>query len=139
MLGECAADRLRRVSYRILIVDDSEVFRRTAAQLLAKRGFESAGAVADGEVALAAVCSDCPDGILLDINMPGRDGFAVAASISSVCPTVIVLTSSDVDEVSGAALKACGATAFVPKIGLATADLEGLFVTGRSGPAHDRR
>ena len=32
---------MRHVSYRILIVDDSEVFRRTAAQLLAKRGFES--------------------------------------------------------------------------------------------------
>jgi CheY-like chemotaxis protein len=139
LLGECAADRMRRVSYRILIVDDSEVFRRTAAQLLAKRGFESAGAVADGEAALAAVCSDCPDGILLDVNMPGRDGFAVAASISSVCPTVIVLTSSDIDEVPSAALKACGATAFVPKIELATADLEGMFAIGRSGPGQDRR
>ena len=139
MLGECAADRMRRVSYRILIVDDSDVFRRTAAQLLAKRGFESAGAVADGEVALAAVCGECPDGILLDINMPGRDGFAVAASLSSVCPSVIVLTSSDIDEVPSAALKACGAAAFVPKIELATADLEALFATGRSGPGQDLR
>jgi CheY-like chemotaxis protein len=125
---------MRDVPYRILIVDDSEVFRHTAAQLLANRGFASAGAVADGEAALAAVSSDCPDGILLDINMPGRDGFAVAASISSVCPTVIVLTSSDIEEVPGAALKACGATAFVPKVELATADLEGLFASGRSGP-----
>ena len=135
----CAADRLRHVSYRILIVDDSEAFRRTAAQLLARRGFESAGAVADGEAALAAVCADCPDGILLDINMPGRDGFAVAASISSVCPTVIVLTSSDIDEVPSAALQACGATAFVPKIELATADLGRLFAASRSGPGQDRR
>jgi CheY-like chemotaxis protein len=130
---------MRHVSYRILIVDDNEPFRRTAAQLLARRGFESAGAVADGEAALAAINGECPDGILLDINMPGRDGFAVAASISSVCPTVIVLTSSDIDEVPSAALKACGATAFVPKVELATADLEGLFATGRSGPDQDRR
>lgn len=127
------------MSYRILIVDDSEAFRRTAAQLLARRGFESAGAVADGEAALAAVGADCPDGILLDINMPGRDGFAVAASISSVCPTVIVLTSSDIDEVPSAALQACGATAFVPKIELATADLGRLFAASRSGPGQDRR
>ena len=139
MLAVCAAARMRHVSYRILIVDDSEPFRRTAAQLLAKRGLEPAGAVADGEAALAAVRNDCPDGILLDINMPGRDGFAVAASISSMCPTVIVLTSSDLDEVPGAALKACGATAFVPKVELATADLEGLFAIGRSGPGQDRR
>jgi two-component system, NarL family, nitrate/nitrite response regulator NarL len=139
LLGVTGADRMRHVSYRILIVDDSNVFRRTAAQLLAKRGFEPTGAVADGEAALAAVSSDCPDGILLDINMQGRDGFAVAASISSVCPTVIVLTSSDIEEVPSAALKACGATAFVPKVELATADLEGLFALGRSGPGQDRR
>lgn len=139
MLAECAVDRMRPVSYRILIVDDSEAFRRTAALLLAKRGLESAGAVADGEAALAAVRSDCPDGILLDVNMPGRDGFAVAAAISSMCPTVIVLTSSDIDEVPSTTLKACGATAFVPKIELATADLEGLFGIGRSGPGQDRR
>lgn len=139
MLAGCAVDRMRHVPYRILIVDDSEPFRRTAAQLLARRGFEPAGAVADGEAALAVVSSDCPDGILLDINMPGRDGFAVAASISSVCPTVIVLTSSDVEEVPGSVLKACGAAAFVPKVELATADLEGLFSAGRPGPGQDRR
>ncbi len=130
---------MRHVAYRILIVDDSELFRRTAAQLLAKRGLELAGAVADGETALAAVCGECPDGILLDINMPGRDGFAVAASLSSVCPSVIVLTSSDVDEVPGAALEACGAVAFVPKIELAMADLKGLFADGRPGPGQERR
>ena len=128
---------MRHVAYRILIVDDSELFRRTAAQLLAARGFEPTGAVADGEAALAAVSGECPDGILLDINMPGRDGFAVAASISSVCPAAIVLTSSDIDDVPSAALKACGAAAFVPKTELAMTDLEGLFSTGRSGPGQD--
>ena len=100
---------MRHVAYRILIVDDSEPFRRTAAQLLVKRGFESAGAVADGEAAL----------------------------ISSVCPAVIVLTSSDIDEVPTVALEACGASAFVPKVELAMADLEGLFANGRSGPGQD--
>ena len=130
---------MRPVSYRILIVDDSEAFRRTAALLLAKCGLEPAGVVADGEAALAAVRSDCPDGILMDINMPGQDGFAVAARISSMCPAVIVLTSSDIDEVSSVTLKACGATAFVPKIELATTDLEGLFSTGRPGSGQDRR
>ena len=42
--------------------------------------------------------ADRPDGILLDINLPGRDGYDVAASIASTCPTVtIVLTSSDTE------------------------------------------
>jgi hypothetical protein len=45
-----------------------------------------------------------------------------------VCPTArIVLTFSDVDDVPSSVLRDCGATAFVPKIELATADLDGLF------------
>ena len=113
---------------RILVVDDSESFRRTATRLLAARGLEPLAAAPDGETALAAVSADCPDGILLDINLPGRDGFAVAALITSACPaTTIVLTSAETEDVPGAALTACGAAAFVPKIELATTDLKTLF------------
>ena len=122
------AAKIRHVPCRILIVDDCESFRSTASVLLAARGFELVESVPDGEAALAAVAGDCPDGILLDINLPGRDGFAVAAAIATTCPAVrIVLTSSDTDDVPGAVLKTCGATAFVPKTELATADLRALF------------
>jgi CheY-like chemotaxis protein len=121
---------------RILVVDDSESFRRTAAQLLAARGLEPLGAACDGQAALAAVSADCPDGILLDINLPGQDGFAVAALIASACPVAtIVLTSSDIEDVPGAVLRSCGAVAFVPKTNLATTDLQTLF----AGPDQDRR
>lgn len=113
---------------RILIVDDSVSFRSTASVLLAARGFELTEPVPDGEAALAAVAGDCPDGILLDINLPGRNGFAVATALAATCPAVrIVLTSSDIEDVPGAVLKTCGATAFVPKGELATADLGALF------------
>ena len=126
------------MSCRILIVDDSELFRRTAGELLAARGFELLEAVPDGEAALAAVSGDCPDGILLDINLPGRDGYAVAVSIASECPAAaIVLTSSDTEDVPRAVLRTCGATAFVPKIELATADLNRLFATADLGRGQD--
>jgi CheY-like chemotaxis protein len=116
------------VTRRILIVDDSESFRGTASVLLAARGFELLESVPDGEAALVAVAGDCPDGILLDINLPGRDGFAVATAIAATCPAVrIVLTSSDTESVSSELLRTCGATAFVPKTELAIADLEALF------------
>jgi CheY-like chemotaxis protein len=119
---------MRHVTRRILVVDDSETFRSTASVLLAARGFELFGSVPDGEAALAAVAGECPDGILLDINLPGRDGFAVAAAIAATYPAVrIVLTSSDTEDVPGALLRTCGATAFVPKTDLATADLQALF------------
>jgi CheY-like chemotaxis protein len=116
------------VTRRILIVDDSESFRSTASALLAACGFELLESVPDGEAALASVAGDCPDGILLDVNLPGQDGYAVATAIAATYPAArIVLTSSDTEDVPGAVLKTCGATAFVPKTELATADLETLF------------
>jgi DNA-binding NarL/FixJ family response regulator len=116
------------VAIRILVVDDSSHFRNGVRELLQLRGLEVVDVAADGEDALAAVAGARPDGVLLDINLPGRDGYAVAAAIASVCPAVrIVLTSSDVDGVPASVLAECGATAFVSKTELATVDLPELF------------
>ena len=116
------------MSKRILIVDDNPDFRAAAAELLAERGFKLIDEASDGDEAFSAVSRECPDGILLDINLPGRDGFAVATSLASACPRVrIVLTSSEADWVPAQDLKRCGATVFVPKDQLATAYLHELF------------
>jgi glycerol uptake facilitator-like aquaporin/CheY-like chemotaxis protein len=134
--AERLAARIPGMARRILVVDDSESFRLTAAQLLAARGLEPLAAAGDGQAALAAVSADCPDGILLDINLPGQDGFAVAALIASACPAAtIVLTSSDTEDVPRDVLRSCGAAAFVPKTELAITDLQTLF----AGPGQDRR
>jgi len=116
------------VASRILIVDDSPRFRALAAELLVMRGFEVLDEAADGEQALAAVARSRPDGILLDVNLPGQDGFAVAASLAAACAGIpIVLTSADLGRVPAEVMKACPAVAFVAKQELAAADLAQLF------------
>ena len=116
------------VAIRILVVDDNQHFRRHVSELFMLRGLEVTDAAADGKAALAAVVCACPDGVLLDINLPGRDGYSVAASLAAICPAAtIVLTSADVDQVPTAVLLECGATAFIPKTDLATVDLRWLF------------
>jgi two-component system, NarL family, response regulator DesR len=128
MAGGAAGADSGPVTLRILVVDDSSHFRRTLRDLLAARGFTVFHAAVDGDEALAALAAGCPDGALVDINLPGRDGFAVAASVAARCPTTpIVLISSDLDDVPPSALDACGAVAFVPKTELATTDLDRLF------------
>ena len=113
---------------RILIVDDSPRFRALAAELLAARGFEVLEEAAHGEQALAAVAGECPDGILLDLNLPGPDGFAVAALLAAACAEArIVLTSADVDDVPAEVMTTCPAIAFVSKQELAVTDLKTLF------------
>jgi CheY-like chemotaxis protein len=71
---------MRQVASRILIADDSQKFRAAAAELLAAHGFELIEEAADGNEALSAIARACPDGILLDINLPERDGLAEPGS-----------------------------------------------------------
>ncbi len=60
----------------ILIVDDEETVRRLVVETLRGNGFELREA-ADGEEALAEIASRTPDALILDLVMPGLDGFAV--------------------------------------------------------------
>ena len=116
------------MAIRILIVDDDASFIGLAAELLAERGFDVSGKATDAASALAATVRECPDGILLDINLPGRDGFATATALSQACPSArIVLTSADARHIAAELLRGCSAHAFVPKEELATTDLAGLF------------
>lgn len=116
------------MAYLILIVDDSPRFRAAAMELLASRGFELFDVAADGPQALAAVARRCPDGILLDVNLPGPDGFAVAVSLAAACPVArIVLTSTDADCAPSQVMATSPAIAFVPKQELVGTDLRSLF------------
>lgn len=116
------------MGYLILVVDDSPRFRTAAAELLAAWGFELFDVAADGLQALTAVAGRCPDGILLDVCLPGPDGFAVAASLAAACPaTRIVLTSTNADCAPPQVMATSAAVAFVPKQELATTDLRALF------------
>ena len=113
---------------RILIVDDDAGFLGLAAELLAERGFEVLGNATDAAQALDAAVRERPDAILLDVNLPGRDGFATSAILAGACPSAaIVLTSADVRYLAAETLRSCSAVAFVPKEDLALTDLGELF------------
>ena len=78
----------------ILIVDDEAQNRRLLAVLLSPEGYETSSA-ASGEEALAAISEQAPDLILLDIMMPGMDGYQVASILkanpaTSNIPIIIV-------------------------------------------------
>ena len=73
----------RSVRMRVLIVDDHEPFRAVAREVLERAGYVVAGEAGDAAEALAAVAADAPDAVLLDVQLPDRDGFSVAAELAA--------------------------------------------------------
>jgi PAS domain S-box-containing protein len=83
---------------RILIVDDEPHSRQVMQVMLEPEGFQILAA-AGGEEALAIIAQQAPDLILLDVLMPGLDGYEVAARIKSRDATknipIIMITDLD--------------------------------------------
>jgi len=80
---------------RVLIVDDEPLARMRLAALLGEcDGVEVVGSLGDGEAALAAIGELSPDVLLLDINMPGLDGTALARRLGARArPQVVFCTA----------------------------------------------
>jgi CheY-like chemotaxis protein len=66
---------------RILVADDSLIVRKLVAEMLATAGHDVVAEVGDGRDAVDRYRALDPDLVVLDVNMPGCDGFAAAASI----------------------------------------------------------
>lgn len=79
---------------RILVVDDDPDIRRILADRLAAKGHEVLEA-GDGLRALEVSAREQPDLLLLDLDLPGADGFAVLDRLrqENTAPTVVVITA----------------------------------------------
>ncbi len=62
---------------RILVVDDNRVMREQYAYDLARLGGFEVLTAADGDAALEVLAGEPVDAVVLDLEMPGRDGFGV--------------------------------------------------------------
>jgi DNA-binding NarL/FixJ family response regulator len=83
----------------VLIVDDHAPFRERARALLEADGFRVVGEAADGDSAVEAARGLRPDVVLLDVQLPGLDGFAVAERLAAGAdpPTVVLISSRGAD------------------------------------------
>ena len=112
----------------VLIVDDHPSFRASARRMLEAGGYEVVGEAADGEAAIAAVGALAPDLVLLDVQLPGIDGFEVAErlGVGGEAPA-IVLTSSRDGADFGSAVAESPARGFIAKAELSGATLAELI------------
>lgn len=103
--------------FNILIVDDNLLGQNMMSRVLRRKGYGTMSA-SDGRSALDMIFTETPDLVLLDINMPGMDGFEVTTRIKSNPETssipVILITGLDTVDNHVRALE-MGADDFISK------------------------
>jgi DNA-binding NarL/FixJ family response regulator len=105
-----------QVTTTVLIVDDHPTFRATARMLLEAEGYDVVGEAPDGQSGIDQARSLGPDVVLLDVNLPDLDGFAVAERITAFdgAPAVVLVSSRDPSDF-GPLVRGSGARGFIPK------------------------
>jgi two-component system LytT family response regulator len=88
---------LAKVEVRVLIVDDEPLARNRLRRLLRQHpGLVTVGECSEGASAIQAVQEFSPDLLLLDIQMPGGDGFGVVEGLGpGPLPIVVFVTAFD--------------------------------------------
>jgi len=103
------------VPTRILLADDHQLVADACKSLLEPE-FEVVGIVTDGRSLLEQAAVLKPDGVILDISMPGLNGLDASSAIKQKSPTIklVILTMNMAAEIAAEAFRR-GASAYVLK------------------------
>jgi len=104
---------------RIIVADDHAVVRKGIRDILeGVQGFTVVAECADGDATLAAIARERPDVVVLDVDMPGKDGLEVLRALKDQAdrPAFILMTMHGREDLLRAAFD-LGATGYVAKAG----------------------
>jgi len=111
-----------RISAKILVVDDSDLVRRTVCSFLTQQSHWKIYQAENGKVALDEILEIRPDVVILDIVMPEMNGLEAAYRISQLAPEtkVILMSSYYTDERAVTLNRLFGDGNFIQKSEIAT-------------------
>src|ERR1700690_2283462 len=103
------------VSPRIIVVEDEVAQRQLLVQYLGRNGMRVTG-VADGQALRREMQRDVPSLVLLDVGLPGEDGFSLIRYLREACPgSGVIMVSASNDTIDRVAGLESGADDFVSK------------------------
>lgn len=100
--------------HRILVVDDEPELRRMLRRYLETDGFDVAE-VTDGEQALSRIRRAPPDLMVLDVGLPGMDGFSVLRETRKLSDVPVIMLTARTEEVDRVVGLTVGADDYVAK------------------------
>jgi DNA-binding NarL/FixJ family response regulator len=111
---------------RIILVDDNGPFRLAARMLLEAEDCLIVAEAASGEGGFEEVCGMDADLVLVDVFLPGIDGFATARLIAAGSPgrAVVLISSRPLADIGADRVAGSGARGFVHKADLSRAALD---------------
>ena len=102
------------MAQKVLIVEDENRIARLVRLYLEEAGFEVA-VVDDGAQALPAFRHETPDLIILDLNLPGKDGLDVCRAVRRESDVPIIMLTARTDEADKLIGLELGADVYVVK------------------------
>ena len=129
------------MSHSILLVEDDPRLSSLVAGYLCKHGYE-VRAVLHGNEAVPAIVEYRPDLVVLDINLPGKDGFAILREARQRFDGVIIMVTARDDQFDEVLGLEFGADDYVhkpvePRVLLARVKAQLRRSPSRGGEAHD--
>src|ERR1700683_3070382 len=103
------------LSPRIIVVEDEVAQRQLLVQYLGRQGMRVTG-VSDGQALRREIQRDIPSLVLLDVGLPGEDGFSLIRYLREACPgSGVIMVSASNDTIDRVAGLESGADDFVSK------------------------
>lgn len=107
----------RRMTVRVLVVDDTDHVRRMLVEMLTLDGFQVVGEAVDGAHAVVLASEVDPDVIVMDLRMPQVDGIEATRQIKATRPEqVVILYTAYLDRAIEDQARAAGVTICLGKI-----------------------
>src|SRR3954447_3148273 len=102
--------------FRVYLCDDDDGYRTLVRTVLSEDGMQIVGDSGDGAACVEAVEQAVADVVLLDLNMPGMNGFETLARLRDRLPAVrVIVLSTAADQTSQSAALRLGADGFISK------------------------
>jgi DNA-binding response OmpR family regulator len=99
---------------RVLIVDDDPILAQVLSRYLQRHGLETRW-ISEGDAVVSAVQRHAPDLVLLDVMLPGRDGYAVCRELREASDLPVLMLTALTDEEARVAGLEAGADDYVCK------------------------